>query len=300
MTTRTYESAPAVLPLYARAVLPALPLLGSLPGLRKDTADDLPDLEVSRVGVRTDTEHLAGYARLTGHALSDRLPGLYPHLAAFAPQLAVLTDRRFPFAALGLVHLENSVRQHRPLHVGETYDLVVRPARLRAHRSGRLVDLDTTVTVGAETVWEETTTVLARGGGDRDTADTSPLAGVAAPVGDARWRVPADIGRAFAAVSGDRNPIHLTGLTAKAFGFPRAIAHGMWTAARALAAVESTLPGAYRYDVAFRKPVLLPAEVRFGSEVDAGAGGGRLVGVVSADASRQHLVGRITPVAGLR
>ena len=293
MTTRTYESAPAVLPLYARAVLPALPLLGSLPGLRKDTADDLPDLEVSRVGVHTDTEHLAGYARLTGHALSDRLPGLYPHLAAFAPQLAVLTDRRFPFAALGLVHLENSVRQHRPLHVGETYDLVVRPARLRAHRSGRLIDLDTTVTVGAETVWEETTTVLARGGGDRETADTSPLAGVAAPVGDAQWRVPAGIGRAFAAVSGDRNPIHLTGLTAKAFGFPRAIAHGMWTAARALAAVESSLPATYRYDVAFRKPVLLPAEVRFGSAAEAGAG--RLVGVVSADGTREHLVGRITP-----
>ena len=292
MTTRTYESAPAVLPLYARAVLPALPLLGSLPGVRKDKADRLPDLELRRVGVRTDTDHLASYTGLTGHALSDKLPGLYPHLAAFAPQLAVLTDRRFPFAALGLVHLENSVRQHRPLRVGETYDLVVRPARLRPHRSGRLVDLDTTVTVGAETVWEETSTVLARGGGDRTTADTSALAGVAAPVGDARWRVPGRIGRAFAAVSGDRNPIHLTGLTAKAFGFPRAIAHGMWTAARALAAVESTLPEAYRYDVAFRKPVLLPAEVRFGSVVETG--GGRLVGVVSADATREHLVGRIT------
>jgi len=294
MTTRTYESAPAVLPLYARAVLPALPLLGSLPGVRKDAANGLPDLELRRIGVRTDTDHLASYTGLTGHALSDKLPGLYPHLAAFAPQLAVLTDRRFPFAALGLVHLENSVRQHRPLHVGETYDLAVRPARLRAHRSGRLVDLDTTVTVGAETVWEETTTVLARGGGDRETADTSPLAGVAAPVGDARWRVPAGTGRAFAAVSGDRNPIHLTGLTAKAFGFPRAIAHGMWTAARALAAVESMLPDAYRYDVAFRRPVLLPGEVRFGSVAEAGAG--RLIGVVSADASREHLVGRITPL----
>ncbi len=250
-------------------------------------------MEVRRVGVRTNTDHLAAYARLTGHRLQDLLPGLYPHLAAFAPQLALITDRRFGFAAMGLVHVQHALVQHRPLSIGETYDLAVRPAGTRPHRSGRLVDLLTDVSVQGETVWEETMTLLARGGGDPDATDPSPLAGVDAPIGATRWWVPADVGRAYAAVSGDRNPIHLSRVTARAFGFPRAIAHGMWTAARALAALEQGLPPAYRYDVAFRKPVLLPAEVRLGSAT--APDGGRLLGVVSADAGRQHLVGRVQP-----
>ncbi len=289
----TYGSAPATLPLYARAVLSSLPVVGSLPGLRRQPGGGLPDLEIRRTGVRTDTDHLAAYSRLTGHALADRLPGLYPHLAAFGPQLALLTDRRFPYAALGLVHLANTVVQHRPLGVHETYDLVVRPEGPRPHRSGRLVDLVTAVTVDGEPVWEETTTVLSRGRGDRAAPDGSPLAGVEPPPGVARWQVPGDVGRRFAAVSGDRNPIHLSRLGARAFGFPRAIAHGMWTAARALAAVEARLPDAYRYEVAFRKPLLLPAEVGFGTASDGD--GSRLLGVTSVDGDRTHLVGRITP-----
>ena len=53
------------------------------------------------------------------------------------------------------------------------------------------------------------------------------------------WSLPASASRAYAAVSGDVNPIHMSALTAKAFGFPRAIAHGMYTAARALSEYEA-------------------------------------------------------------
>ncbi len=281
----------STLPLYARAVLPSLPLVGALPGVRK-ASGDVPDLELRRAGVRVDREHLAAYSRLTGHRLGDRLPGLYPHLPAFVLQLRLLVDRRFPFAPLGLVHVANRVSAHRPVDAAEPLDIVCRPARVRPHRRGRLVDLDTTVTVSGETVWDETTTVLARGGGDPDASDDSPLAGVEAPVGDVRWDLPGNLGRAYAAVSGDRNPIHLSALSAKAFGFPRAIAHGMWTAARALSSVEGRLPEAYRYDVAFRRPVLLPGRVRLGTAVDAD--GACTLGVVSRDGDRTHLVGRVT------
>src|SRR6266487_1403229 len=59
----------------------------------------------------------------------------------------------------------------------------------------------------------------------------------ARPLGDGPephvvWELPADLGRRYAAVSGDRNPIHLYRLTAWLFGFRRPIAHGMWAAAR--------------------------------------------------------------------
>ncbi|MDQ3592677.1 MAG: hypothetical protein M3386_07235 [Actinomycetota bacterium] len=288
---RIFTAAPAMAPLYARAVR------GSLPGRRREVpaAGQAGDLEVRRVGVTTDIDHLAAYARLTGGGLDGRLPGLYPHLAAFAPQLALMTDARFGFAVLGLVHVGTTVTVHRLLSRADAYDVVVRTGRTRPHRHGRLVDLETSVTIAGQTAWEETTTLLSRAaGGDPRAVDTSPLAALAAPAGQTRWAVPAHTGRAYARLSGDRNPIHLSRLTANAFGFPRAIAHGMWTAARVLAAVEPDVPAPYRYDVAFRSPLLLPAEVRFGTRTDPDAG--LLLGVVSADGVRQHLVARVQPL----
>ena len=75
---------------------------------------------------------------------------------------------------------------------------------------------------------------------------------------------PRDIGRRYGAVSGDRNPIHLHGWSAKLFGMPRPIAHGMWVKARCLAELESTLPDAFTVDVRFKLPLFLPAQVAFG------------------------------------
>jgi acyl dehydratase len=55
-------------------------------------------------------------------------------------------------------------------------------------------------------------------------------------------RAPADIGRRYGLVSGDMNPIHLSAPSAKLFGFRQAIAHGLWTKARALAAMLPRQP----------------------------------------------------------
>ncbi|MDQ3415743.1 MAG: hypothetical protein M3474_01275 [Actinomycetota bacterium] len=290
MDVITYTAAPSTTRLYGRAVG------GSLPRLRGSgrPADGLPDLQVRRLGVRTDLDQLATYVRITDGLLADRLPALFPHLAAFGPQLALLTDRRFGFAAMGLVHVQHRLTQHRPLLVGETYDLAVSPAGLRTHRRGQLIDIQTDATVHGETVWQETMTLLARGIAGGEVVDSSPLDGVDAPAGTMRWSVPAHTGRAYAAVSGDRNPIHLSRLTARTFGFPRAIAHGMWTAARALSVVGARLPAAFHCEMAFRHPVLLPAQVLFGQ--DSSAQGDHLLGVVSADATHQHLVARVRPL----
>jgi acyl dehydratase len=119
-----------------------------------------------------------------------------------------------------------------------------------------------------------------------------PLDGVDAPVGPVEWKLKGDLGRRFASISGDRNPIHLYPLTAKAFGFPTNIAHGMWTKSAALAALQNRLPKAYTVDAEFRKPVLLPTTVIFGSRVNDGV---VTFGVTSARKSGTHLVGQVTP-----
>ncbi|NEE34966.1 hypothetical protein G3M53_57270, partial [Streptomyces sp. SID7982] len=142
--------------------------------------------------------------------------------------------------------------------------------------------------VGGELVWESRSGYLSRHA--TADADASPRSAPDA-VGDlpavAEWRLPGDLGRRYGAVSGDRNPIHLHPLTARLFGFPRAIAHGMWTAARCLAeAGDGAEIRSVRAE--FRAPVLLPATVTYAADPTGGSF------ALRGAKGRVHLVGTVT------
>jgi hypothetical protein len=241
-------------------VIPVL-VKAALPKIR--AGSELPDLSLVRHDVPVDVDHAASYAALCGFPRKDTLPLPYPHLLAFGLHLRIMADGSFPFPAIGTVHLENSITQHRPIAVTEKLQVTARPDHLRAHAKGQVFDLLTTVHSAGELVWEETSTFLRRGPEDEESS-TSPSYPEALPTGTV-WKLPGDLGRRYAAISGDHNPIHLYRLSAKAFGFPRQIAHGMWSLARCVGALENRLPGQVRVDVAFKRPILLPGSVAFGS-----------------------------------
>jgi acyl dehydratase len=289
MTTRSFDKAPSTAPLMLKAVLPAIPVIGGLPGI-KHGSNTVPDLVLERRGVGTDPKHLATYNEVCGFGRGDTLPATYPHMAAFALHMTLMTDTAFPFAPVGLVHLRNRITQHRPIGVDEKFDISVTAADLRPHPKGRLLDLLTSATIDGDVVWEEVTTLFSRGRGGGEENRPPPLAGVEAPDGVVHWKLPGDLGRRYGSVSGDRNPIHLYPITAKAFGFPRNIAHGMWTKARALGALQNKLPDAFTIDVEFKKPIFLPSTVVFGSRAD---GDVITLGVTSARKPSTHLVGRV-------
>lgn len=245
-----------------KAALPVVPGLNLLPGVRK-SGGPLPDISRVRYDVPIDVDHVSAYGALCGFPRKDTLPLPYPHLLAFGLHLEIMTASSFPFPAIGTVHLENSITQHRPVAVSEKLQVTARPDHLRPHAKGQVFDLLTTVHSSGELVWEETSTFLRRGPGD-DSAPTGQAYAEAPPSGTV-WKLPGDLGRKYAGVSGDHNPIHLYGLTAKAFGFPRQIAHGMWSLGRCVGALENRLPDQVRVDVAFKKPILLPGSVAFGS-----------------------------------
>jgi len=293
MTLRTFDKAPATVPKLLKAALPALPVIGGLPGI-KHTGDAAPDLVLELKDVATDRDHLARYNAICEYQPADILPPLYPHFAAFGLHLSLMTDTAFPFAPMGVVHLRNRLVHHRPIGLDETLDLSVKAHDLRPHPKGQLIDITTTAqAAGGEDVWSETMTIFARGKkGAGAEATHPPLDGVDAPDGVVEWKLKGDLGRRFAAISGDRNPIHLYPLTAKAFGFPTNIAHGMWTKSRALAALQNRLPKAYEVNAEFRKPVLLPSTVVFGSRVLDGV---TTFGVTSARKPGTHLVGQVIP-----
>ncbi|WP_460598882.1 MaoC family dehydratase [Flexivirga lutea] len=222
----------------------------------------LPDLQVVRRGVQVDPAALADYDHVCGFPLRDQLPATYLHNLVFPLQVTLFADKSYPYPLMGSVHLDNTLTVHRPVLLGEPLDLSTWATNARPHRSGVQVDVMSRAHVGDELVWEGLATYLYRGQRvEGDVPDRTP--DVEAPDGAGMiWRLSGDLGRRFAAVSGDVNPIHLHAVTAKAMGFPTTIVHGMWSQAAMLAAIENRLPASYVAKMSFRKPVLIPGTVR--------------------------------------
>ncbi|HEY0120122.1 MAG TPA: MaoC/PaaZ C-terminal domain-containing protein [Cellulomonas sp.] len=260
-----------------QVVLPAVPALGGLyaRGLaagmrlaavrRAGTAPTgLPDAEYDVGDVPVDPVRLAAYQSLLGLRAADRLPAGFVHTMAFPLQVALMVRPDFPLQATGMIHVANRVTQRHPLWRDDRLHLRVRAVDLRPHRAGTQLDFvsEARRAGSADVAWEGVSTYLAKGvhlageaQPDDEHADFVP------PTPTGSWQLPADTGRRYAAVSGDRNPVHLTALTARPFGFPRAIAHGMYTAARALAAVGPAAGHTFVWTADFTKPLLLPATV---------------------------------------
>jgi acyl dehydratase len=283
-TERTVlDSPPNMAALFAKAALTA-----------RGRSGDLPDTRLARSGVTADPANLADYARVCRFPLTDSLPATYPHMLTFPLQMALMSDRSFPLALPGLVHVRNTVDVDRPIAATESLDLEVWAERFATHRVGATVDLCASVSAAGGEVWRSRSTYLARGAkapaGAPDSDVTVEVGELGHPV--ATWRIPDDAGRRYAKVSGDVNPIHLSGLTAKAFGFKRAIAHGMWVKARVLAAVANRLPEAFTVDVGFRKPLFLPSTVTLSTAATAG---GWDAAVRNARSGTEHLLVTIRP-----
>lgn len=291
MTERELSGAPGMLPLFARAGAAMVPGASRLPFVG-GAGRELPDLTLTLSDLEVDRQRLAAYDRVCGFDLGDTLPATFSHMLAFPLQLSLMTGGSFPFPAIGLVHIVNRIVQHRRIGAGEQLSLRVWAAALEPHPRGQQFSLRTEARVGDELVWEEVSTNLRRGGGSGDGSGRGDELPSAEDLeATSTWKLPGDLGRRYAAVSGDYNPIHVHPLSARLFGFPSVIAHGMWTKARCLAALAPRLPEAFTVETAFRKPILLPATVELASS--AGQAGIQF-GVRDARQQTPHLDGRIS------
>ena len=272
----------------------------SLPGLyaraatrRKITGTTLPDLGL-RCWVDVDPQRLAAYRKVCGFADNGLLPPTYPHILGFALQMQLLTASNFPFPLLGLIHLSNRIRVLRPLGGVSRARVSVQVQNLQPHAKGATFDLVTTLDDQLGTLWEAQSQMLCRGveldGEPVEEALASTL--MLSEVED--WKAPSDIGRQYARVSGDYNPIHLSAASARLFGFPTAIAHGLWLKARTLAALGEQL-SVSNVDIAmqFKKPVRLPSEVTLLASAAGSSGDLRLAGA----GDLEHMVGHWRPLA---
>lgn len=280
---QTLEAPAPLTGLYARAALK-----------RKVSGERLPNLAL-RCWLRPDPGNLAAYRKVCGYGEGHLLPAAYPHVLAFAMQMQLLTHKSFPFPLLGLVHLRNVIRIQRPLGGISGVQVSVHVANLAPHDKGTAFDLITEVQDPLGPLWEETSTLLCRGVhiAGQPALSSLPMTGDLPMAEIARWTAATDCGRLYARVSGDYNPIHLSATSAKMFGMPQAIAHGMWTLARALAGLREQMPVAnVEIAVQFEKPLRLPSEVQLQASI-AGPSG-RFV--VQGQEEWMHLVGQWRPL----
>jgi hypothetical protein len=281
------DAVPSLRRLYPRAVAAsARPALRRLPGVG-GREDELPDIELSLPAVEIDRENLKAYSRVCGFGLRDELPATYLHLVAFPLSMRIMTDARFPYPVIGLVHVRNRIERLRAVDADERPGARVWVDHLERTERGAEFQVLAEAVVDGETVWRSASTYLRRGGASSRGRRTDGA--VREP--SAMWRVPADAGRRYAAVSGDINPIHLHPATARLFGLPGAIAHGMWLKARCLAALDGSLPPSYAVEVRFKLPVRLPSRVGFSA---ARTGGGWEFALDDWSRGRPHLAGEVT------
>lgn len=289
MATVEFRTPPRLGPSYARALLP-----------RRRTGGPLPGDRLVLPHAAADPRRLARYAEVCGFPAGPGgpMPATYPHVMAFPLAMALMARRDFPHALPGLRHIALRLEQRRPIGADERLDLAVYASGTRPHHRGTAFDVHAEAADASGTaVWRSVSTYLAPGAPPPGTAPAPAPGGGAdeTPDGgwvtDEVWDVPAATGRRYAAVSGDRNPIHLHALAARPFGFRRAIAHGMWTAARCLAALAPRQPDALTLDVRFRAPVMLPGRVRFLAA--AGAFQLRPANTPAGGTARPHLSGTV-------
>lgn len=289
MPVRELTSSPSLATPYARAGAAVIPGASRLPFVAGG-GGDVPDLALQLEDVQIDRERLVDYERVCSFAVGDKVPATYPHVLAFPLHLAFVTDGSFPFAAIGLIHIANQIVQHRPIDARERLSLRVWATGCEPHPRGTQFAIHSEARIGDELVWEETSTNLRRGRSHPDAP--APAARPQPTNPTATWRLPGDLGRRYGSVSGDLNPIHLHPLTARPLGFRSAIAHGMWTKARCLAALGPELPAAFTVEVAFKRPILLPATLSFAEVQD---GGEIRFGLRDAERDKPHLEGVVRP-----
>jgi len=226
----------------------------NLPGTRWETTDVISRRLVDEYNT------LMGASGVVGH---NSAPSVAVHITAFGLSTAMMAERRFPIPLLGMVHLQHKVWHMSDVPIDQPVRITTWTQNLAPHHAGTTVETWVQVfdPITDKLLWQSMAQYLSRkvtlsGASKPERPQRRPFQ---PPTLTAQWDLPKDIGRRYAAVSGDKNPIHLSNITAKALGMPSAIAHGMYAAAKMLAGRETLAP--YTWAIEFASPMRLPSTV---------------------------------------
>ena len=274
------------------------PLSLNLGALRSSTkrpgvVESLPQVTYVRPHVVVDGQKAQAYAKVCGFQKAHGVPMLFLHMEAFPLAMMLFGSKRFPWPAMGIVHLANSATLHQRVQPGDALRIEVQTGELFKHEKGQVFTLHARALRDGQLVWDSTWTLLRMGVRQPQGAPYVSALGDLPPLArQADFYADSGIGRRYGLVSGDVNPIHLSAITAKFLGFRRAVAHGMWTKAKALSTLLPREDVAYAsVQVEFKTPLFLPARASLWAVRDEH---GAVFEVRNARGDKPHLRGRVT------
>ncbi|GAB3375482.1 hypothetical protein NCG89_03380 [Spongiibacter taiwanensis] len=252
------KSLPSTPPLLLRAAFTR-----KSPGRQISTPPAFPDTRISAEKLRIDKGQLQRYRQVCGFdTQSNLLPMSFLHVLAFRLQMSMMLEKDFPVTPMGCIHLTNTLRQFRPIELGERPTLDCRIGETRLNDKGIEFQFICRAYVDQDKVWEDESLYLSRAKTSVP-ADSSPRPALR-PFDDAEiWKLHPRQARQYARASGDFNPIHLHNLSAKILGFKKMVIHGMWSQAACIAALSDQVGERSECFAQFKTPIFLPAKVQF-------------------------------------
>lgn len=258
-------------------------------------------LEVRRIALKA--AHLQRYRDICAAPNQPHLPPAYLHVVAMPLHMQLFVARAFPVKVLGLIHVRNTIRVFDYIDISAPLRLSVYFDTMRLTDAGQEYDYTTRFERDGQLVWEEVSTMLARGtppplkeGAKRPGVERS--AHPAEGTDTQNLEVASNTGWHYARVSGDFNPIHMTARTAAMFGFKQAVAHGMWSMGRCLGSAATQLPThPIQIDTQFKLPVYLPSKALVHTW---SVGEGSNISMCTPRGDRLHLSMQVRPLSSSR
>lgn len=274
-----------MLKLYAQAAVHKTSIIvGQVPSL--------PSKRLSKI-VDINAKHCQQYNQLThwdSQLSSPNYPNVihpnYVQTLSLSMQLEMMVASEFPFKPIGLVHLANKIAFSFLPEQDARMTLETSFGELYWHKRGWVIEVVTDAYIGTNLALTGKSYYLSRTKhaieDEQMVSLVNPLPswiseGIDAqhlnqtPNEDDELVFSDDIGRKYARVSGDYNPIHLHPYTAKLLGFKKAIAHGMFSKAWALSLLAQKNPifksGAC-IKVLFSQPIVLPLTTQLANQAD--------------------------------
>lgn len=255
---------------------------------------NLPEIEIVQKNISFNLNDLRQYNQLCEIINSDFVPATYLHIISMPTHLKLLTLKETGLALFGLIHLSNIIKQYRNIRKTEIINIKTKFGELYSHEKGQAIEISTQIFVQSELVWESSTIFLKKGKKGNGPEYLAKPIDLTESFTKEWWSFPYFLGQKYAFVSGDFNPIHLFPLSAKIFGMPKHIAHGMYSKAKILGCLTKDLKtDRFEIGVYFKLPIYLPAKIVFRKNIENDT---IIFDLVDEKMEKPHLKGYLQPI----
>lgn len=238
-----------------------------LPELRKIVAPALATfvrkIKVPTTGIHIEKRFSKVYVvdeKLQGYrsyfSFNEELPLCYLYLLAQRAQGAIMLQKEYTMPIPGTVHLSNELRQIAPIDAGKPFELYASLEVPYVSEGSLKPSIVVSFFQEGNEVAHCQSGYLVKRKKKKGSQQRRPSQVFTASNAESQeWVLSGKVGKEYASISDDHNPIHKSGLAAKVLGFKKPIAHGWFLVSKA---ISEGVPDASNIHVSFERPVLLP------------------------------------------